>query len=98
MSGPLVVAFADLPDMAGRDLGVSDWLDLDQPRINRFADATDDHQWIHIDVERATREQGGPIAHGFLTLSLLPRLQDDLFRIEGADKVLNVGLNKVRFV
>lgn len=98
MSGPLVVAFSDLPDMAGRDLGVSDWLSLDQPRINQFAEATDDHQWIHVDVERATREQGGPIAHGFLTLSLLPRLQDDLFRIEGADKVLNVGVNKVRFV
>ena len=98
MSGPLVVAFSDLPDMAGRDLGVSDWLNLDQPRIDRFADATDDHQWIHVDVERAMREQGGPIAHGFLTLSLLPRLQDDLFRIEGADKVLNVGVNKVRFV
>lgn len=84
--------------MAGRDLGVSDWLSLDQPRINQFADATDDHQWIHVDVERAEREQGGPIAHGFLTLSLLPRLQDDLFRIEGAAKVLNVGVNKVRFV
>lgn len=98
MSGPLVVAFSDLPDVVGRDLGVSDWLSLDQPRIDRFADATDDHQWIHVDVERATREQGGPIAHGFLTLSLLPRLQDDLFRIEGADKVLNAGVNKVRFV
>lgn len=95
---PVVVAFADLPDMAGRDLGVSDWLGLDQPRINRFADATDDHQWIHVDVERAMREQSGPIAHGFLTLSLLPRLQDDLLRIEGAYKVLNVGVNKVRFV
>ncbi|WEK57968.1 MAG: MaoC family dehydratase [Candidatus Brevundimonas phytovorans] len=98
MSDPFVVAFSDLPDMAGRDLGVSDWLNLDQPRINQFADATDDHQWIHVDVERATQEQGGPIAHGFLTLSLLPRLQDDLFRIEGAAKVLNVGVNKVRFV
>ncbi|WP_233190090.1 MULTISPECIES: MaoC family dehydratase [unclassified Brevundimonas] len=98
MTGPVVVAFSDLPGMAGRDLGVSDWLSLDQPRINRFADATDDHQWIHVDVERAMREQGGPIAHGFLTLSLLPRLQDDLLRIEGADKVLNVGVNKVRFV
>lgn len=98
MSGPLIVSFSDLPDMAGRDLGVSDWLSLDQPRINRFADATDDHQWIHVDVERTTRELGGPIAHGFLTLSLLPRLQDDLFRIKGADKVLNVGVNKVRFV
>ncbi|MGX1692364.1 MaoC family dehydratase [Brevundimonas naejangsanensis] len=98
MSAPVSVAFADLPGLAGRDLGVSDWLSLDQARIDRFADATDDHQWIHVDVERASREMGGPIAHGFLTLSLLPRLQDDLLRIEGADKVLNVGVNKVRFV
>lgn len=98
MSKPLIVAYADLPGLAGRDLGVSDWLSLDQARIARFADATDDHQWIHVDVERASREMGGPIAHGFLTLSLLPRLQDDLLRIEGADKVLNVGVNKVRFV
>lgn len=98
MSEPLIVAYADLPGLAGRDLGVSDWLSLDQARIARFVDATDDHQWIHVDVERASREMGGPIAHGFLTLSLLPRLQDDLLRIEGADKVLNVGVNKVRFV
>ncbi|RIJ65090.1 MaoC family dehydratase [Brevundimonas sp. LPMIX5] len=98
MSEPLIVAYADLPGLAGRDLGVSDWLSLDQARIARFADATEDHQWIHVDVERASREMGGPIAHGFLTLSLLPRLQDDLLRIEGADKVLNVGVNKVRFV
>lgn len=98
MSGPRVVAFADLPGLAGQDLGASDWLDLDQGRIDRFAEATDDRQWIHVDVERAAREIGGPIAHGFLTLSLLPRLQDDLLRIEGADRVLNVGVNKVRFV
>lgn len=98
MSRPVVVDFADLPSMADRDLGVSDWLSLDQSRINQFADATDDRQWIHVDIERAEREQGAPIAHGFLTLSMLPRLQDDLFRIEGAEKVLNVGVNKVRFV
>jgi acyl dehydratase len=98
VSGPRVVAFADLPGLAGQDLGASDWLDLDQGRIDRFAEATDDRQWIHVDVERAAREIGGPIAHGFLTLSLLPRLQDDLLRIEGADRVLNVGVNKVRFV
>ena len=84
MSAPVSVAFADLPGLAGRDLGVSDWLSLDQARIDRFADATDDHQWIHVDVERASREMGGPIAHGFLTLSLLPLLQDDLLRSEGA--------------
>lgn len=98
MSGPRVIAFADLPGLAGQDLGASDWLDLDQGRIDRFAEATDDRQWIHVDVERAQREIGGPIAHGFLTLSLLPRLQDDLLRIDGADRVLNVGVNKVRFI
>ena len=63
MNRPAVIDFADLPAMAGRDLGASDWLSLDQSRINQFADATDDRQWIHVDVERAEREQGAPIAH-----------------------------------
>lgn len=92
------VSFEDAKGLAGTDLGASSWREVTQEQVNLFADATDDHQWIHVDVERASREMGGPIAHGFLTLSLLPRLQDDLLRIEGADKVLNVGVNKVRFV
>ena len=94
----LVVAFDDMPSLAGRALGTSDWIPLDQDRINLFADATDDHQWIHIDEERARAEMGSTIAHGFLTLSLLPRLMDDVIRFEGAGKMLNVGVNRVRFV
>ena len=65
------VAFADLESIIGQEIGVSDWHVIDQDRVNLFADATGDHQWIHVDVERATKEMGGPIAHGFLTLSLL---------------------------
>ena len=65
------VDFADLPGLVGTEVGVSDWLQVTQERVNLFADATGDHQWIHVDVERATREIGGPIAHGYLTLSLL---------------------------
>ena len=73
---------------------------IDQKRINDFADATGDHQWIHVDVERAKAESpyGAPIAHGFLTLSLIPALSKDNFRIDGAKLVINYGLNKVRFV
>lgn len=97
-ASPLLVAFDDMPSLVGRELGVSDWIALDQERINRFADATDDHQWIHIDEDRAREEMGSTIAHGFLTLSLLPRLMDDLIRFENIGKMLNVGVNRVRFV
>jgi len=68
------LALADLPTLVGQEVGVSDWLEITQDRVNRFADATGDHQWIHIDVERATKELGGPIAHGYLVLSLIPML------------------------
>lgn len=97
-TAPLIVAFDDMPTLAGRELGSSAWIALDQNRINLFADATDDHQWIHIDEERARAEMGSTIAHGFLTLSLLPRLMDDVIRFEGSGKMLNVGVNRVRFV
>lgn len=97
-ASPLVVAFDDIPSLTGRELGASSWIHLDQARINRFADATDDHQWIHIDEDRAREEMGSTIAHGFLTLSLLPRLMDDLIRFDGMGKMLNVGVNRVRFV
>ena len=63
------VAFADLPGLAGQEIGVSDWVEVTQERVNQFAEATGDHQWIHVDVERANREIGGPIAHGYLTLT-----------------------------
>ncbi|MEX3897170.1 MaoC family dehydratase [Paraburkholderia sp. BR10954] len=78
---------------------VSEWLSVDQDRVNRFAEATGDHQWIHIDPERAKRESpfGGPIAHGFLTLSLIPALLGETLRIEQRMGV-NYGLNRVRFM
>ena len=97
-ASPLKVAYDDIPALVGQELGVSGWIQLDQARINRFADATEDHQWIHIDEDRAREEMGSTIAHGFLTLSLLPRLMDDVVRFEGMGKMLNVGVNRVRFV
>jgi acyl dehydratase len=91
------IHFNDLPGLAGQDIGHSEWMVIDQDRVNRFADATLDHQWIHIDVERATREIGGPIAHGFLTLSLLPYLGAQILQVEGVQRGINYGLDKVRF-
>jgi acyl dehydratase len=88
----------DLLTMIGDDLGSSPWLDVSQERIDTFADATDDHQWIHVDVERAkTGPFGGPIAHGYLTLSLLIPLWSEILVIEDLDMAVNYGLNKVRF-
>ena len=69
MADPRTVAYDDLESLAGQEVGVSDWHTIDQDRVNMFAEATGDHQWIHVDVERATKELGSPIAHGFLTLS-----------------------------
>jgi len=84
----------------GEEIAVSEWLEIDQNRVNLFADATDDHQWIHVDVDRARRESpyGAPIAHGFLTLSLLARFSGELLRAEGVRLGLNYGLDKVRFI
>jgi acyl dehydratase len=85
----------------GREMGVSDWLTVDQDRINQFADCTGDHQWIHVDVERARRESpfGTTIAHGYLTLSLLPQLQQSAgFKLAGVKAGINYGLDKVRFI
>jgi acyl dehydratase len=88
----------DLLTMIGQDLGSSPWLDVTQQRIDTFADATDDHQWIHVDVERAkTGPFGGPIAHGYLTLSLLIPLWSEILVFEDLDMAVNYGLNKVRF-
>jgi acyl dehydratase len=91
------VAYADLPGLVGQEMGVSDWVVVDQNRVNLFADATGDHQWIHIDVERATREMGGPIAHGYLTLSLIPFLGAGIMRVTGVTRGINYGSDKVRF-
>ena len=90
-----------LDQFIGEELGVSDWLTVDQERINAFADCTGDHQWIHVDVERAKRESpfGGPIAHGYLTLSLLPTLRTEVSVIpDGVSHAINYGLDKVRFL
>jgi len=84
----------------GQELGVSQWIAVDQDRINAFADTTGDHQWIHVDVERARSESpyGTTIAHGFLTLSLIPALSKDNYRVDNAKMGINYGLNKVRFL
>ncbi|HTR17722.1 MAG TPA: MaoC family dehydratase [Acetobacteraceae bacterium] len=91
------VAYADLPALAGQEIGVSDWVEISQERIDRFADVTEDRQWIHVDVERARREVGGTVAHGFLTLSMIPVLSQGTWRIEGVSRSLNYGCNKLRF-
>jgi acyl dehydratase len=91
------VEFADLPKLVGTEVGVSDWLQVTQERVNLFADATGDHQWIHVDVERATREIGGPIAHGYLTLSLIPHLSSGMLPVKGVTRGINYGSDKVRF-
>ncbi|MCW2815349.1 MAG: MaoC family dehydratase [Nocardioides sp.] len=88
----------ELADAVGEELGVGDWLTIEQDRVVTFADATDDHQWIHVDVERANEGPfGGPIAHGYLTLSLIPFLGSSVFTFETPGAKLNYGLNKVRF-
>jgi acyl dehydratase len=84
---------------AGAHLGVSEWVTIDQTMIDTFADATGDHQWIHVDAERAAQSPfGSTIAHGFLTLSLLPRLAQEVYRVDGVRMAVNYGLDKVRFV
>jgi acyl dehydratase len=85
--------------LVGEHLGYSDWVTVTQERVNQFAEATGDHQWIHVDVERATKESpfGGPIAHGYLTLSLIPALLPDIVEIEGFRMGVNYGTEKVRF-
>ncbi len=90
--------FDELIAAAGRELGTSDWLSIEQDRVDQFADATGDHQWIHVDVERAASGPfGGTIAHGYLTLSLIPMLGAQVFTLETPGAKLNYGVNKVRF-
>src|ERR1044071_1180805 len=91
------VEIKDLPGLVGQEVGVSDWVEVSQERVNQFAEATGDHQWIHVDVERANKEIGGPIAHGYLTLSLIPMLGAGLLRVNGVTRGINYGSDKVRF-
>jgi acyl dehydratase len=89
---------AELPALVGQEVAVSDWLTITQEQVNLFAQATGDHQWIHVDVEKAKAGPfGAPIAHGFLTLSLIPQFFQTAFHIENARMGVNYGLNKVRF-
>ncbi|GAA0456301.1 MaoC family dehydratase [Streptomyces sp. NPDC046215] len=99
MAGPRIFTSADeLRAAIGAELGPSDWLEVDQKRIDLFAEATGDHQWIHVDPERAAAGPfGTTIAHGYLTLSLLPALVPLLMRVEPVSMGINYGLNKVRF-
>jgi acyl dehydratase len=89
---------AELPALVGQEVAVSDWITITQEQINLFAQATGDHQWIHVDVEKAKAGPfGAPIAHGFLTLSLIPKLFETSFMIVDSRMGVNYGLNKVRF-
>ena len=89
----------ELLDAVGRDLGASQWITIEQDRIDRFAEATGDHQWIHVDTERAAQElpDGKTIAHGYLTLSLIPAVTGDFVEMKNLARAINFGLNKVRF-
>jgi acyl dehydratase len=89
---------ADLRAAVGTQVGASEWVTIEQGQVDMFADATDDHQWIHVDAEKAKDGPfGTTIAHGFLTLSLLPALVKDVYRVDGVKMGINYGLNKVRF-
>ena len=89
---------ADLAACVGQEVAVSEWLQITQHQVNLFAEATGDHQWIHVDPEKAAKGPfGGPIAHGFLTLSLIPKFFESSFKIVGSRMGVNYGLNKVRF-
>ncbi|MET0829458.1 MAG: MaoC family dehydratase [Microbacterium sp.] len=93
------IAYTDVAGLAGTDLGHTDWLEITQEQVNTFADATGDHQWIHVDPERAKDGPfGAPIAHGFLTLSLAVTFWTELLEVEGVTTKVNYGLDKVRFV
>src|SRR5215470_9719058 len=96
-----IEGIAGLKQLKGEQVGTSDWFQVSQSRINDFADATEDHQWIHIDAERAKIETpfGSTIAHGFLTLSMLPHLAAQAYKVQGDFKMgINYGLNRLRFI
>ncbi|HLG17217.1 MAG TPA: MaoC family dehydratase [Blastocatellia bacterium] len=101
MSPRVIAGIEELRTLVGQEVGASDWVEVSQSRINDFADATEDHQWIHVDVDRAKASSPfkSTIAHGFLTLSLLPQLAAQAVKVEGDFKMgINYGLNKLRFI
>ncbi|MCX2929983.1 MaoC family dehydratase [Mycobacterium sp. CVI_P3] len=95
----IFAGLAEFETAAGRELGPTDWVEITQDRVDMFADATDDHQWIHTDPPRAADGPfGGTIAHGLLTLSLLPRFMEEQYRIEDVTTAINYGFNTIRFI
>jgi acyl dehydratase len=94
-----IANLAQLRELIGTEVAVSGWLRIDQRHVDQFADATGDRQWIHVDVERATRDLpfGGTVAHGFMTLALLPRFFSETIRMSDVSLLVNYGLNRVRF-
>ena len=99
MAQTVVEGIEGVQGLVGQHMGYSDWVTITQEQVNQFADATGDHQWIHVDPERAEKESpfGGPIAHGYLTLSLVPSLLPEIMEIEGFRMGVNYGTEKVRF-
>jgi len=95
----LIKTIDDAKALVGEEIGLSDWAVIDQNRIDQFAEATTDYQWIHVDTERATRElpDGKTIAHGYLTLALIPALTGNFIEVENLKRAINFGVNKVRF-
>jgi acyl dehydratase len=95
----IIKSIDDAKALVGEEVGLSDWIVIDQHRIDQFAEATSDHQWIHVDTERAAKEMpdGKTIAHGYLTLALIPTLTGNFVKVENLIRAVNFGLNKVRF-
>jgi len=95
----IIKSIDDAKALIGEEVGLSDWIVIDQHRIDQFAEATSDHQWIHVDVERAAKEmpEGKTIAHGYLTLALIPALTSNFIKFENLSRAVNFGLNKLRF-
>jgi acyl dehydratase len=95
----IIKSMDDAKALEGEEVGLSDWIVIDQHRIDQFAEATADHQWIHVDTERAAREMpdGKTIAHGYLTLALIPSLTANFVHVENLERAINFGLNKLRF-
>lgn len=99
MAKRVINGVAEMKELVGQEVGVSDWVEVTQERIDQFAQATGDAQWIHTDVERCRRESphGMPIAHGYLTIALTPALVDEVIQIQGMRMGVNYGMNKLRF-
>ena len=98
--GHVISSFEDLKALEGLEVGVSDWFQITQEQINQFAESTNDHQWIHVDIERAKKEMpdGKTIAHGYLTLAMIPAMTADFIAFKNLKNAINYGVNKVRFM